>query len=348
MRLLLRLLMLLLVLITLLVALAFALPDHARVERSITVARPASQIYLLLNHVRRFKDWSPWHQRDPATIYTYSGPDSGVGAKLTWKSAHRDVGEGSQMLVAATPDQTVSFELDFGPRGMATARFDIAALNGETRVTWSFDTKLPLHFDESFGWGVAGRYLGLFMDRLVGADFERGLSNLKQLAEQFPNVDIAGLSAQLVDLPERRLIYVAVEEDVDDAATLRRWNAAVAQLTRFAAQNGLTISGAPLSLVTRQDALAGRFELALVTHYDVMPEDTLVRGRELAPARAAQLLHRGDASGRRKSIEKLRAWMAIQGLHGKDQLIEEYVEGDLLQGAARISMPLQAEAVQAH
>lgn len=342
MRLLLRLLGLLLVLLVLLIGLAFALPDRAHVERSVTILRPPSQIYLLLTNLRRFNDWSPWYQRDPAATYVYSGPDSGVGAKVAWKSQRSDVGEGSQTLVTAVPDQVVSFDLDFGPQRRSTARFDLSVQNGETRVVWSLDTKLPLQLDASFGWGVVGRYLGLFMDRMVGRDFEQGLSGLKQLVEQFPNVDIAGISPQLVELPARRLIYVVVDATGDEAATLRRWNAAVAQLTRFASQNRLAIGGAPLSLATSQEAGTGRFALALAANYDVMPDDTAVRGRELAAARAVQLLHRGDVATRRKAVEKLRAWAMVQGLPVDDLLVEEYVEGDLLQGATRISIPLRA------
>lgn len=341
MRLLLRLLGLLVVLLVLLIGLAFVLPDRAHVERTITIQRPPSQIYLLLTNLRRFNDWSPWYRRDPAARYVYSGPDSGVGAKVAWKSERRDVGEGTQTLVAAVPEQVVSFELDFGINGTSTARFDMAAQNGETRVTWSLDTKLPLTVDERFGRGVMGRYLGLFMDRFVGTDFENGLANLKQLAEQFPNVDIAGISPQVVDAPARRLIYVVIDADADDAVTLRRWNAAVAQLTRFAAQNGLAIGGAPLSLATSQDASTGRFALALTAHYDVMPEDTAVRGQELAAGRTVQLLHRGDMAARRKAVEKLRAWMLVKGLRGEDLLVEEHVEGDLLQGTTRISVPIK-------
>jgi effector-binding domain-containing protein len=347
MRLLLRLLGLVLVLIVLLVGLAFALPDRVRVERTVTILRPPSQIYLVLTNMRRFNDWSPWYPRDREATYVYSGPDSGVGAKIVWKSERRDVGAGSQTLITAVPGQIASFELDFGMGSTSTSRFDLTPQNGETRVNWSLDMQLPLRLDESFGWGVAGRYFGVFMDRMVGPDLEAGLANLKLLTEQFPDVDIADVSPQLVDMPARRVVYVVVEAGADDAATLRRWNAAVAQLTRFAAQNGLAITGAPLGLTAAQDAAAGRFALALAAHYDVMPEDTAVRGRELPAARAAQLLVRGDIAERRRLGEKLHAWMIAKGLRGEDLVIEEYVEGDLLQGAARISIPLQATATGA-
>ncbi len=229
-------------------------------------------------------------------------------------------------------------------RGTSTARFDLSTQNDETRVTWRLDSSLPLHLDETFGWGVVGRYLGLFMDRMVGPDFEQGLSNMKQLAETFPNVDVGGIAPQVVDTPARRLIYVVLDAGADDAETLRRWNGAVAQLTRFAAQNGLAIAGPPLSLASAQDASAGRFQLALPAPYDVMPEDTIVRGRELAAGPAAQLLHRGNVSERRKLVEKLRAWLMVKGLRAQDLLIEEYAEGDLLQGTTRIVFPLPPAA----
>lgn len=343
MRLFLRLLILIVVLIALLVGLAFVLPDRAYVERSVTILRPPSQIYLLLTNLRRFNDWSPWFQRDPGASHVFSGPASGVGATLSWRSERHDVGVGRQTLVAAVPDESVTFELDFGVRGRSTARFDLAGQNGETRVTWRLDSELPLHLDERFGWNVVGRYMGLFMDRLVGADFEQGLANLKQLVERFPNVDIAGVVPQLVDLPARRVIYVALDPAGDDAATLRQWTGAVAQLARFAAQNQLSVGGTPLRLTQAQQADAGRIDVALPVHYDVMADDAAVRGRELAASRVAQLVHRGDAAERRKLVEKLRAWIVVTGLQSDDLLIEEQVDGDLAQGTTRLSIPLRRE-----
>lgn len=346
MRLFLRLLILIVVLIALLVGLAFVLPDRAHVERSVTVLRPPSQIYLLLTNLRRFNDWSPWFQRDPGASYVFSGPGSGVGATLSWRSERGDVGVGRQTLAAAVPDESVTFELDFGVRGRSSARFDLVGRNGETRVTWRLDSELPLHLDERFGWNVVGRYMGLFMDRLVGPDFELGLANLKQLVERFPNVDIAGVAPQLVDLPARRFIYVAFDAGVDDAAIVRQWNGAVAQLTRFAVQNQLPVGGAPLRLTQAAQADAGRIEVALPVHYDLMADDAAVRGRELAAVRAAQLVHSGNAAERRKLVDKLRAWIVVTGLHADVLLIEEQVDGDFAQGTTRLSIPLRREGVE--
>jgi hypothetical protein len=343
MRLFTRLVGLLLVLVLLLAGIAFVLPDRVHVERSITIARPKSQVHLLLTQLRRFNEWSPWFARDPAASYTFSGPDSGVGATLAWVSRQHDVGTGSQTIAAVVPDESVTMDLDFGVRGKSVARFDLRTESGETRVTWNLDSELPLHLDQRFGWNAVGRYMGLFMDRLVGADFEQGLSNLKQIVDGFPNIDIAGIAPQIADLPARKLIYTDLGEEIDDAATRRSWETGLALLTRFAAQHGLTVRGGPLTVTRLRDADAGLAELALPAHYDVMPDDTDVRGHELPATRAAILEHNGSGAERRKRVEQLRAWMQVKGLPAGDLLIEEYADGaNVLQGGVRIAIPLRA------
>lgn len=346
MRLLMRLLGLLLVLAVVLVGLAFVLPDRVHVERSITIARPQSQIYLLLSNLRRFNEWSPWYAKDPAARYTFSGPDGAVGARLAWSSQKPDVGEGSQTVVALKPNESIALELDFGDMGKSNANFRLATVSNETRVTWSLDSELPLNLDGRFAWNVVGRYMGLFMDRLVGRDFENGLLRLRELAAQFPNIDIAGLEPRLVDLPARKLIAVAATASSSDEAALKRnWDTALAQLQRFIAQHHLEATGAPLSLTRQRDANQWQFDLAVPAQYDLMPEDTAVRGLQLPAARAVQLDHFGSLAERVKVIEKLEAWMVVKGFAAAPPVIEEYAPGvGPGRGEVRISIPLQPAA----
>jgi Polyketide cyclase / dehydrase and lipid transport len=342
MRLLLRLFGLLLLLLVVLVALAFALPDRAHVERSITIARPQSQIYLLMSNLRRFNEWSPWYARDPQASYTFSGPESGVGAKLSWSSRQRDVGEGSQTIIAVAPDEAIALQLDFGPMGQPKARYELRTVNSETLVTWSLDSELPLHLDGRFGWNLVGRYMGLFMDRMVGPDFEHGLENLRALANTFPNVDIAGIAPQLLDLPERKLVYVSVSAAGDEAALLRAWEMAQVQVRSFLAQHRLSASGPALALFAARDSGAWQFDAALPAQYDLMPEDSDVRGRVIGAGRGVQISVTGGLSERLRQEQKLRAWLQVRGLRASGPLVEEYGEGgNVLQGPARLSLRLQ-------
>lgn len=329
MRFLLRLVAFLAFLVVAAIGVAFVLPSTSHVERSITIDRPASQVYLLLSSFKRFNEWSPWYGRDPQTIYTHSGPAVGVGAKLAWSSQRSDVGEGSQTIVAATPDQSVSIELDFGDFGKPDARFTLTPAGGATRVTWSFDGKHPLEVGRAFVWNVVGRYMGLAMDRMVGPDYENGLRKLKDLVETFPNVDIAGLAPELVDLAPRKIIYVststALEEPEVVVAALKD---AFAQVWRFASEHKLTIEGSPVTLTRAFDGTTWTFDAGIGAAWDVMPQDGSVLGRETPAGRAVRVVHTGPIAGLARTAQQLHAWIAVKGWKARDVTMHEY-HGDV-------------------
>ncbi len=159
----------------LLVIVGFLLPAKIHVERSAVIDAPPAVVFDLIDDFHNFNKWSPWAELDPATKYTFEGPDHGVGHRMRWQSDNPNVGSGSQEIIESVPESLVRTHLDFGPNGIATASFHLEAAEGGTQVTWRFDTDL--------GRNPAVRYFGLLMDRMVGPDYEKGLSNLKRLAE---------------------------------------------------------------------------------------------------------------------------------------------------------------------
>jgi uncharacterized protein YndB with AHSA1/START domain len=169
------LLALLAALAVLFVAIGLFLPQTARVERSITTAASPATVFGLVNGFQHFNEWSPWAGLDPATRYTYSGPAAGVGARMEWRSEDPNVGNGSQEVVAVVPDRSVTSTLDFGMGYATTATITLLPEAAGTRVTWTLDT--------DFANSIVGRYFGLAMDRMVGPDYERGLAQLKRVAE---------------------------------------------------------------------------------------------------------------------------------------------------------------------
>ena len=56
-------------------------PATYHVERSATIAAAPAVVFPYLNSPKEFITWSPWEKRDPNNQTTYSGPDSGVGAR---------------------------------------------------------------------------------------------------------------------------------------------------------------------------------------------------------------------------------------------------------------------------
>lgn len=158
-----------------LVAVSFLLPREVTLARSVEIDAPAAEIFPYLNSHRLMSEWSPWADKDPNAKFAYTGPDSGVGAKLEWQSEADDVGSGTSEIVQSTPDESVSMKLDFGDMGTANAGFKLEPAGESTRVTWAFETDL--------GNNPIARYFGLMFDKWVGSEYEKGLADLKALVE---------------------------------------------------------------------------------------------------------------------------------------------------------------------
>jgi uncharacterized protein YndB with AHSA1/START domain len=154
------------------------LPSTAHVERTVTTSASPDTVYGIVSSYRRFNEWSPWFDLDPQARYTYSGPESGVGAKMAWTSDKQSVGSGSQEILAVEPGRMVKVKLDFGSQGTSVSTITIAPEGAGSRVTWAFDT--------SFEGNFPGRYFGLMFDKWIGSDYAKGLARLKALAEAEP------------------------------------------------------------------------------------------------------------------------------------------------------------------
>ena len=175
MRILLKILAWLAGLIVVLALVAFLLPRQVTVERSIMIKATPDQIFPQINSLQAGIDWSPWLNRATDIRLTFGGPDSGVGNNMSWQSSDPQVGNGDQEIVASIENQRVDMKLDFGPKGDADAYFLLVPEGDETQVTWGFETDM--------GRNPIGRWMGLMMDKWIGADYEAGLANLKALVE---------------------------------------------------------------------------------------------------------------------------------------------------------------------
>lgn len=162
-------------LLLLFAAVGLALPSHFRVERSVTIAATADKVYALIAAPREWKRWTVWNQRDPNMQVEYSGPEAGRGARWSWRSPTE--GNGEMEFTEAVPGRQLAYRLSFPELGMQSKGvLRLEPQVGGVRVRWSNEGEM--------GANPVNRWFGLFMDRLVGPDFEAGLANLKRLAEQ--------------------------------------------------------------------------------------------------------------------------------------------------------------------
>jgi hypothetical protein len=152
-------------------------PDAFHVERSIDIAAPPERAYSQVEDFHQWSTWSPWEKLDPEMKRSYSGAPSGTGAEYAW-TGNKQTGEGRMTIVDATAPSRIAIKLEFIKPFAATnqATFVFAKTAAATRVTWAMDGKN--------NFMAKAFHLVMDMDKLVGGDFEKGLTAMKANAER--------------------------------------------------------------------------------------------------------------------------------------------------------------------
>jgi len=162
------------VLVLLLLAVAFFFPRAYHVERSTVIQAKPEVVFAQVADLKAWKNWGVWFERDPQMQVTYSEPTTGVGAWSAWKSATE--GNGKATLVALTPGTYAEYKLEFeGWENASKGTFSLAVVPEGTHLTWSDEGDL--------GNSPVARWFGLFLDKMIGPDFEAGLAKLKTVCE---------------------------------------------------------------------------------------------------------------------------------------------------------------------
>ncbi len=146
------------------------LPSTMHVERSVVIERSPEQVFATLDPFERFNAWSPWAEYDPQARYTFEGPVQGVGARMRWVG-NRAVGSGSQEIIASEPHGRIVVALDFDGKPGAG---DVSAGAGSRRNTGDLGIRQRA-WPESFQ-----ALVGLLFDRMIGADYEKGLARRRR------------------------------------------------------------------------------------------------------------------------------------------------------------------------
>lgn len=146
------------------------------ITRSALINAPTDKVFPLVNDFHNWDQWSPWAKKDPNMKTTYSGPDSGVGASYAW-SGNSEVGEGKMTIKSNHPPKQIVIDLEFSQPFLAKniAGFDFKAEGEKTNVAWSMAGK------KNFMMKLF--CLVFDMDKEVGGDFEKGLAQMKTVAE---------------------------------------------------------------------------------------------------------------------------------------------------------------------
>src|SRR5262249_43588477 len=113
----------------------------------------------------------------PNATGTYEGPAAGPGATMHW-AGNMKVGEGSMKILESQPNKLIRIQLDFlkPMRGTDTAEWTFTPEGSGTRVSWTMFGKN----------NFVSKAMSLVMncDKMIGGQFEKGLSQLQSVVEK--------------------------------------------------------------------------------------------------------------------------------------------------------------------
>lgn len=165
--------------ILLLIVIAYLLPKERHVERMISINAPVETVFPLVNNLKTWTQCDPWYYLDTTQKRNYESIYEGTGAAYSWESSNSNVGNGHLKITNSVPNQLIEMDLFFMEDDKpAKGTYKFEATEKETKVVWILDANM--------GMNPFMRWMGMFMDKMVGTEFEKGLASLKNVAESMP------------------------------------------------------------------------------------------------------------------------------------------------------------------
>lgn len=158
-------------------------PTEYEVKRETVIDAPADVVFAQVNNHKNRDAWSPWEAMDPDMEKTYEGPETGIGAKYSWKG-NEDVGTGWLEILESEPNKRIKSKLVFTEpwQSESLILWEFEEIDGGTRAVWTVQGKLPGYL---FWMGQED------MEDMMGPDFESGLAKLKEVSEKTTNASRA-------------------------------------------------------------------------------------------------------------------------------------------------------------
>jgi uncharacterized protein YndB with AHSA1/START domain len=151
-------------------------PADYRVTRSATINAAPEEVFAQVNDFHNWNGWSPWAKLDPACKNTFDGATAGKGAIFAW-DGNDQIGAGRMTLLESSPNELIRIKLEFMRPFESTSdvEFTFKPEGKQTRITWTMAGEKN-YISKAF-------CLFMNMDKMLGGDFEKGLAQIKAIAE---------------------------------------------------------------------------------------------------------------------------------------------------------------------
>lgn len=226
--------------IAVLVVIAFILPKIYKVERMVYISADKGLIYNLTSNFTKWHLWVPWtKEMDSTAVFEIQGMDGQVGSIWKWKG--KKMGEGTMTATDLVPGQLVAYDLSFN-QGKYQSKGKVIIEEGDScKVSWTDEGDL--------GYNPLSRYMGLFMEKMMGPDFEKGLNKLKTLCEarkSWPRIEEKTMPEQLA---------ILIRDSAGPKTYDKVMGRCFGELMAFVKNNKLNCTGHPFAIFVKFDTV---------------------------------------------------------------------------------------------
>lgn len=124
--------------------LALVAPKRITITTRQTIAAPASVVYDMLRHQRRYPSWSPWLAADPKQKHSFAGTDGQVGNTFTWDGvAEKSHGTQTVTKLAANKEVLLVCNITVPFQSNPSFQYLLEPTENGTLVLQTFDTEMP-------------------------------------------------------------------------------------------------------------------------------------------------------------------------------------------------------------
>lgn len=316
----------------LVIAVGVFLPSTLHVARETRIDAHPATVFALINDLRRTLGWSPWSESAPDARVEFSGPPTGVGA--TMRREGDAAGRGSQSVVLTIIESTrferVVYSVDLGD-DTAVSTIGLSEDDGGTLVRWWFDI--------DFGNDLLARYSRLFLTGSIGAEYERGLSNLESLAESLPRADFSNLEIESLVVEPIDIAYRRTTSQPDAAAISSAMGDAFFNVLSFMDRHGLEEAGPPLAITRTFSGSELVFDAAIPVDGLTAGTPDTESGVQIGTTYGGPVVrarHVGSYRDLGRTHEKVAAYLAAHGIERNGDVWEAYVSDPTRTAEARL------------
>ncbi len=315
------------------VSVSYLLPRKIRVERSLVIDASAKSVFDKLNTLKSWDKWSPWLTLDKNAQIGFSGPESGIGAKIEWISKNKNIGNGTAFIIGCLPNDSISFILDFGKKGKSTGCFRFVKENQGTKVLWSIETDLGLN--------PISRWVGLLSDRLVGPDLEKGLLNIDTLMHSIQSLN----KYEVLEIEVATHVLLSMRDTASPATMNQKMTMMFEKISKFLKLHHLSPTAAPTTI----------FHTFAATKFDIetcIPISSVVSAPhwlncyEVAAQKAIMVKHFGSYKRITEAYDAIQTYlkdenMEVNGSGWEEYITNPYLEADSSKWQTNIYFPVK-------